>query len=396
MKKTGPVLYTIFVIIVLIGVIGYFVWESFDIRAKRIANFTDLTQGYTRQLADSLVGDRNIDSETAIAESMLKNNPILIAVQVYSYDEGLRLSVVKATAGEVGSTAIADSDFFKSLLNRIRYQVVIHPMRIDSMPGMEAYFVGITLTNAEIRANLLIILITVAGLFIITLAVIFLQPRTVNNDEIEDSMSSPEIHDNDDEDIEELDISSLEEEVDEDDMIADDLDDFSFDIDIGESPNFDDELPDIDEMQEDISMDTKAKFIERLDSELERAASFNQDLAIIFYNTGGIDDEKIRNAYDFKDLIFTLENNMFAVIEINQDLDQAMVNAENIVRDSIIRSGNTRIRVGITSRNGRLISAERIYNEAITALNKSDKEQNIVAFRTDPQKYREYIKEEGL
>ena len=52
-----------------------------------------------------------------------------------------------------------------------------------------------------------------------------------------------------------------------------------------------------------------------------------------------------------------------------------------------------RIHAGITSRNSRLLSEKRMIQEAKAALNKAEEEKDstTIAFRTDLNKYREYI-----
>ncbi|MDR0641743.1 MAG: hypothetical protein LBG07_04700, partial [Treponema sp.] len=52
------------------------------------------------------------------------------------------------------------------------------------------------------------------------------------------------------------------------------------------------------------------------------------------------------------------------------------------------------LRFGISSRSGRLIDAERIMLEAREALKRAaeDNASHIVAFKSDPEKYRQYVK----
>jgi len=102
--------------------------------------------------------------------------------------------------------------------------------------------------------------------------------------------------------------------------------------------------------------------------------------------------EAIRNSYAYEDLVFTRKDGNVAVIEINKDLDTTLSITEDFIKEHIEKSGNRDLRVGIASRNGRLISAGRLFNEAENALEKTDGEKNIVAFRSDPEKYREYLK----
>jgi hypothetical protein len=54
--------------------------------------------------------------------------------------------------------------------------------------------------------------------------------------------------------------------------------------------------------------------------------------------------------------------------------------------------------VGISSRAGRKVTAERLINEAETALLKArtEKDHSVVAFRADPEKYRDFVKDTNL
>jgi len=112
----------------------------------------------------------------------MEENPSLIAVQVYSHDDGLRLSVVKSAAGEFSRTPIAGSDRFDGFPAGIRYHKITKPMHVPEMQGLEATFVAATLSGAEIRNNLMIILITVVGLFAITLVLILVRPKEVDDE----------------------------------------------------------------------------------------------------------------------------------------------------------------------------------------------------------------------
>jgi hypothetical protein len=50
-------------------------------------------------------------------------------------------------------------------------------------------------------------------------------------------------------------------------------------------------------------------------------------------------------------------------------------------------------KIGLSSRNGRLLSGKRLIQESQAALKKaaSGGETGIVGFRSDPQKYREFL-----
>ena len=396
MKKTVSVVYTIIVVIILLGVIAYFGRDTYRSRAERIADFETRTGEYTRELSDSLASNRDVNAEVTIAERLMEKDPSLIAVQVYSHDDGLRLSVVKSRAGDYSRSAIADSGEFDGFFARMRYKTVVQPMRIPEMTGMEALYVSAVLSGGEIRSNLLIILITVVGLFIITLVLILVRPSAAPADEHEEHEEPEDEHGESFEDFSPPpgigDMSDDEFSLpDFDGETGTSSDSFS------ESIDLDDEfsLPDLDDFASEpvpAAAGTGSPLMTRLESELERAASFNQDLSLILFDPDESAVPMIRESFNYEDLLFDLGDGKMAVIEINKDLDTALAFTEDFVRDLITRLGNRRTRVGIASRNGRLLSADRLFSEALGALNRTDEGKNIVAFRSDPEKYREYLR----
>ena len=145
--------------------------------------------------------------------------------------------------------------------------------------------------------------------------------------------------------------------------------------------------------------------MERLSAELRRAASFDQDLVLFLCAARGITKEGKLFAdiaqgaiefFSFRDLCFEYGNSGFGVVIPNIDLDQGIDRVEAFMaKANIITKGTKRaikITSGLSARNGRLISGDRIMREAEGALRKArDEENGIVAFRVDPQKYREYL-----
>ncbi len=389
MKKTVSVVYTVFVVAALLCVIAFFGWKTFQSRAVRISDFVARTDEYTLDLSSTLTEKRDVETEVSIAERFMEENPSLIAVQVYSHDDGLRLSVVKSTAGDFARKPITGSDRFDGFPARIRYYKVTTPMHVADMQGLEATFVSATLSGAEIRNNLLIILITVVGLFAITLVLILVKPREPidnNDDDNEEKLST---FDNDDD-------FSLPDFGPADTLDENDL--FGSGPEISDTISIDDDfsLPELDGFPDNPTAVPPplpaSEILNRLELELERAASFNQDLSLLIFSGKSDTEENIRNSYTYEDLVFPLENGNVAVIEINKDLDTSLSLTEGFVKKRIETNGSRDLRVGIASRNGRLISAGRLFNEGENALEKTDAEKNIVAFRSDPEKYREYLK----
>jgi len=146
---------------------------------------------------------------------------------------------------------------------------------------------------------------------------------------------------------------------------------------------------------------------DRLDSELHRCASFEQDLCFLLIETTNeqawvgaykVFAEIAVSFFTFRDLIFERDNRGIAVILPNVDLDHGIGMAEEFSRKlkrnpAIPGTAHGKLKVGLTSRSGRLVDAERIIVEAEQALLKAihDPSSEIVAFKSDPERYRAFI-----
>jgi PleD family two-component response regulator len=145
---------------------------------------------------------------------------------------------------------------------------------------------------------------------------------------------------------------------------------------------------------------------ERLDAELVRAASSEQDLTLVIVRIAGLLHtdalsktiaDALLQTFRFRDLVFEFGANGFAGILQNVGLDEAMKTAEGVYAgiDSILMetSFEGQITIGITTRTARLLPASRMIEEASSAARKAEEEPSlpIVAFRANPEKYRDFI-----
>ena len=147
----------------------------------------------------------------------------------------------------------------------------------------------------------------------------------------------------------------------------------------------------------------------RLESELVRAASSEHDLALAIIKIPGMTKESafygnvcqsLLDFFQFKDFIFEFKEDGFAVIIQNKDIDQALQSAEvlhsNLLGTLSAAGEKAKPQIGISSRSLRLISAERLKNEAEQALIHAGENADapIIAFRVNPDKYRKFIGEQ--
>lgn len=145
---------------------------------------------------------------------------------------------------------------------------------------------------------------------------------------------------------------------------------------------------------------------QRLESELVRAASSEQDLALVIVRIPGITSEygfyskicaAILETFQYKDFIFEYKDDGFAAIVQDKDVDGAMQSAEKLYSSliDILKEEKQTAKpvIGISSRSLRLISVDRLKTEAEQALFHASEDENspIVAFRVNPEKYRKYI-----
>lgn len=149
---------------------------------------------------------------------------------------------------------------------------------------------------------------------------------------------------------------------------------------------------------------------ERLGAELRRSASFEQDLSILVASldsaTGRTDPnyavfaKTSRSFFSFNDLAFIFGTKGLAIILPNTDIDQAMRMCEELLRklalliqDRSDPRSYLNLFMGLSSRAGRLVEADRLLGEAMAAHRKAREERDthIIAFRPDPEKFRAYL-----
>jgi hypothetical protein len=151
--------------------------------------------------------------------------------------------------------------------------------------------------------------------------------------------------------------------------------------------------------------------LDRLAAELHRCASFEQDLTLVILQcreTPGPElyrklAERTVGFFNLRDLIFERRGQGITVILPNVNLERGFSQSEEFHSRILgelagYLSDPRALCVGISSRSGRLVDAERLLYEASQALAKalSDPVSPIVAFKSDPEKYRSFIQRSGL
>ncbi|MDR3338295.1 MAG: hypothetical protein LBT16_13940 [Treponema sp.] len=150
------------------------------------------------------------------------------------------------------------------------------------------------------------------------------------------------------------------------------------------------------------SAEWEAPVLEKLKTELHNCASGEQDLAVALFEYGNSDDpegiwfnEFLRMVGDYftnRDLIFGKDRNV-AVIIPEASLEQGIERVEEF-KAKIPTTFNQQLSVGLSSRAGRLMNADLLLFEAENAKNRSKQDPafSVIAFKSDPEKYRALLK----
>ena len=139
---------------------------------------------------------------------------------------------------------------------------------------------------------------------------------------------------------------------------------------------------------------------DRLESELKRSASFEQDLVLLVAETdpdGGDPEafgkfaETLVEFFSFRDLAFKLGRSGAAVVLPNMDLATGIRFAEQFM--SKFHGAENDLSIGLSARAGRLVDGGRLLMEAEGALKRARENGKfqILAFKPDPERYRTFI-----
>jgi GGDEF domain-containing protein len=146
---------------------------------------------------------------------------------------------------------------------------------------------------------------------------------------------------------------------------------------------------------------------DRLDSELHRCSSTEKDLTFVLMEfTDLTNDVMFRKAaeeaasfFKSRDLLFEYGKNGIAAILPGIDLEAGIGQAEKFYQRVIGKFPNgsntgSSFCIGLSSRSGRLLNADRLLLESKEALKKArtDPRTSIIAFKSDLEKYRTFIR----
>jgi diguanylate cyclase (GGDEF)-like protein len=149
-------------------------------------------------------------------------------------------------------------------------------------------------------------------------------------------------------------------------------------------------------------------FLPRLRSEIERAASFDEDLSLCYMRidnppAGGKRTEvlaafadALKSTFPLRDLLFETGGDFFAMVLPDTDIDQAISILEGFrgkVERLEIAGARYTASLGASSRGGRLVDEKSLLEEAEAAVRKAHSEggNQVIGFRADPMRFRESL-----
>jgi len=148
----------------------------------------------------------------------------------------------------------------------------------------------------------------------------------------------------------------------------------------------------------------------RLTEELQRCAAAGQDLTFIVIEYKSIPDETFYSRFaadaarffSSRDFVCEKGERGISVICPDFNLDTGFLNADEfhnrmMGKYPVLFTNKTDLCMGLSSRSGRPINAERLMFEAEEALERAmmDPVSHIVAFKSDPEKYRAFMESRG-
>ncbi len=147
----------------------------------------------------------------------------------------------------------------------------------------------------------------------------------------------------------------------------------------------------------------------RLDAELVRAASSEQELALIYIRPVDVCHNHpcakeiasvLIDCFGFRDLLFEFGDDGYICILQNCSVTKCLSICEHLYQNlaNIVKNFGfeTELVMGVSTRSMRLISGIRLVKEAMEAVNKAleEPELPIVAFKVNPERYRQFLNEE--
>lgn len=145
----------------------------------------------------------------------------------------------------------------------------------------------------------------------------------------------------------------------------------------------------------------EATLIEELATAITETAAAEEDLTLLLIHASDVAHNQqvihiLRTTLDRIHKLVVFNKDILGLIIFYAPLDQAMQLASRVydeIREVLHDSIKKTLRIGLTTRAGRLVPAPRMIEEATAAVSKAIEAESdpIVAFRVNPDKYRKYL-----
>jgi hypothetical protein len=145
-------------------------------------------------------------------------------------------------------------------------------------------------------------------------------------------------------------------------------------------------LQEIDQVNPEFST---SALIRRIEKSLKRMISEDLDISLVKISGKSVLDKGLvkqtfsNNGFE----LLNLGDSQHLIILPETDIDTALSQAQDLSK----QDGYQHVTIGIASRTSRLLTAQRLYKEAVLAHKKSRESNRIIAFYVDATKYRDYM-----
>lgn len=161
-----------------------------------------------------------------------------------------------------------------------------------------------------------------------------------------------------------------------------------------------------DAVIEEIKLKNQNEFRLKLEEEIARSAQNDSDLTVLIFNIKGIEkgsflakkiEDAVRNIIEDKELFFDFGGERYSLILRCTELDAALDLSDRLYEEITKSFSKVKpsavLTMGLSAQAGRLIRGESLITEATEAQRRaaSDSSSPIIAFRVNPEKYKDYI-----
>ena len=406
MNKRLIVAYSIFSVIVFSFLIVWFVFRAINTRSGNIDDAQVELESIKKTIASSYLTDGTFSSEHFASQmkELVAESETLRAIVIYSDDSTVEYIYSSAASyiNVTDETWSAGTTPPRFAYSKIQDVIIDSPVVIPTATGVQVEALFRIFSRSDIFPVIRELLIGLLSFLLVTAVMILISPHLKR---LNPSFPGGEEHGDMGEEDGSLRAPSMPNSVDlgstgpieqRSDVSEPDISPDVHGADTGNANGL---------YSPTTHLGWETYLIERLSTELKRAASFDQDLVLLLCNILGATKEGKTFAevseialefFNFRDLCFEYGNSGFGIIIPNIDLDQGIDRVETFLSktNAVLANAKRDIRLiaGLSARNGRLLSGDRIFREAEGALVKArDEQTGIVAFRVDPQKYRRYI-----